>query len=196
LVKNGDTYETRRIAIASTNDKMVALDESVPDGLSETEQVVLSPRAHLHRFDFSAFPELEDAEQVVVTSPRGPTDLPPADDSRSDVDEKAPDGSTTEIAEGVPTSDRASSNVGRRPPGPDLDGVASQASSSEPMVLGKGHPLVSFADLESVPEDVRDRMASADANGDGSIDLRELSAAMALESEPAGNVPRGSGGGE
>ena len=55
LVKNDDEYETKRIKIKSTNDIMIALDETPGGGLSENDQIVLNPRQHRDKFDFSGF---------------------------------------------------------------------------------------------------------------------------------------------
>ena len=47
LVKQADGYETRPVTIASTNDKFIAIDESIEDAPKENEQVVLeSPQLH------------------------------------------------------------------------------------------------------------------------------------------------------
>ncbi len=54
LVKKTESYETREIRFAFTNDKVVAIDESF-GGLSEGEQVVLDSRQHMNKFDFEPF---------------------------------------------------------------------------------------------------------------------------------------------
>jgi hypothetical protein len=72
LVRKGDEYETREVRFSSTNDKVVALEES-EDGLVQGEQIVLDPRQHVEKFDFSSFglelsePEVEVARQTPAT---------------------------------------------------------------------------------------------------------------------------------
>lgn len=54
LVADGENYVTREVKFTSTNDKMVALDDSF-GGLTENEQVVLDSRQHMAKFDFREF---------------------------------------------------------------------------------------------------------------------------------------------
>ena len=58
LVDKGDHYETRRIVMDSTNDKMIAVDTDKSDALEIAEAIVLNPRQHAERFDFSGFADL------------------------------------------------------------------------------------------------------------------------------------------
>ena len=81
LVQTENGYETRRVVIASTNNKMVALDESAPGGLNEQDQVVLNPRQHMDRFDFSGFPELSEPQQQEQVAATPESDVTAADDS-------------------------------------------------------------------------------------------------------------------
>ena len=66
LVKQGDSYATRRVVIASSNDKVVALDETRGDGLQPGDQTVLNPRQYRDRFDFSDFPAPDRATSVAA----------------------------------------------------------------------------------------------------------------------------------
>ena len=63
LVKHGGAYKTKRIVFASTNDKTVAIDEAASDSFEVGEQVVMDPRAHSGKFDFTGFPELKKAKK-------------------------------------------------------------------------------------------------------------------------------------
>jgi hypothetical protein len=64
LVKQGDSYQTHRVEIASSNDQVVALDESVADVPQPNEEIVLNPRQYRDWFDFSAFPGKAVAKQT------------------------------------------------------------------------------------------------------------------------------------
>ncbi len=59
LVKQDESYETRRVLISSSNDQVVALDEASTDPLRPDEEVVLNPRQYRDWFDFSDFPPTE-----------------------------------------------------------------------------------------------------------------------------------------
>ena len=56
-----------QVGIASTNDKVVAIDETNTQ-LQENDQVVLNPRQHMGKFDFSEFPLSAAGEQVARTT--------------------------------------------------------------------------------------------------------------------------------
>ena len=59
LAKTGDDYQTHEIAINSTNDKVVAIDDQTGKLPAEGSEIVLHPRSHMKKFDFSNF-EFED----------------------------------------------------------------------------------------------------------------------------------------
>lgn len=83
LVKQGDAYVTRRVVIASSNDKVVALDDSGSDGLQPGDQIVLNPRQYRDLFDFSDFPARQPTDFVAIESaaaelPTKGNETPPA----------------------------------------------------------------------------------------------------------------------
>ena len=55
LAQNATGYETRKVVISSTDEKVAALDESLSE-LQEGEMVVMNPRKHISLFDESRFP--------------------------------------------------------------------------------------------------------------------------------------------
>ena len=59
LFRQGKKYQTKRVVFASTNDKTVAIDEQASDSIKVGEEVVMNPREHFEKFDFSGFPDLE-----------------------------------------------------------------------------------------------------------------------------------------
>ena len=59
LFRQGDNYQTKRIVFASTNDKTVAIDEQASDSIKVGDEVVMNPREHFEKFDFSGFPDME-----------------------------------------------------------------------------------------------------------------------------------------
>lgn len=56
LVKRGTAWDTRMIVIRSTNDRMVALDETESETINPGELVVVNPREHADKFDAGRFP--------------------------------------------------------------------------------------------------------------------------------------------
>ncbi|MEE3370199.1 MAG: HlyD family efflux transporter periplasmic adaptor subunit [Planctomycetota bacterium] len=59
LFRQGKNYHTKRVVFASTNDKTVAIDEQASDSIKVGDEVVMNPREHFEKFDFSGFPDLE-----------------------------------------------------------------------------------------------------------------------------------------
>ena len=55
LAKSGDQYHTHPIAISSTNDKVVAIDDQAADLPAVGSDIVLHPRSHMELFDFEGF---------------------------------------------------------------------------------------------------------------------------------------------
>ncbi|MAV36127.1 MAG: efflux transporter periplasmic adaptor subunit [Planctomycetaceae bacterium] len=77
LFSKSNKYQTKRIVFASTNDKTVAIDESASDNIQVGEEVVMNPRDHMEKFDFSGFPDLEaPAPEEEAVSQQ--SDAPPA----------------------------------------------------------------------------------------------------------------------
>ena len=61
---------------------------------------------------------------------------------------------------------------------------------------GDGDGKISSEEMSGVPDFLKERLASADENGDGAIDLAELTSAMAkLRAERGGGPPGDSPGG-
>lgn len=76
LVKDGEGWDTREIVISSTNEKIVALDESKSEPIEEGEQIVLNPRRHASLFDPTKVPQQppeqtlpKQEEQVAAAEP-------------------------------------------------------------------------------------------------------------------------------
>ncbi|MCO6454060.1 MAG: HlyD family efflux transporter periplasmic adaptor subunit, partial [Pirellulaceae bacterium] len=64
LVQQGEKqFETRRVVMQSTNDKMVAIDTQASDPLDPAELVVINPRQHSEKFDFAKFTDLPSDEE-------------------------------------------------------------------------------------------------------------------------------------
>lgn len=64
LVQNGLQWETRRIQISSTNEKVVAIDEAQSDPVREGEMIVLNPRKHVDLLDPTKLPQQPKDEMV------------------------------------------------------------------------------------------------------------------------------------
>ncbi|MEX0820183.1 MAG: HlyD family efflux transporter periplasmic adaptor subunit [Pirellulaceae bacterium] len=167
LVQNGDNWDTREIFIKSTNDKVVAVDESRSELIEAGGRVVLNPRKHIEKFDHSRFPDPGEASSDEIAKRAAST--PTADSQSASAEREPPPGTG---AAGGP-------NSGRRNPAQmiqrlDQDGDG-QLSADE------------------LPEQLRERMANADTNGDGFYDADELTAAFAQLG--AGGGDRGEGPG-
>ncbi len=76
LVKQGESYATHRVVIASSNDKVVALDDPRGDGLQPGEQIVLNPRQYRDLFDFSDFPPPQSPISVAAVPEAAPVSPP------------------------------------------------------------------------------------------------------------------------
>jgi len=175
LVKNGLNWDTREIVISSTNDKVVAIDEQASEAMQAGDMVVLNPRKHIDKFDQSRFPIPGDAvaeEIAKQAASTPPPDSPPKTDA-------APAGAP----DGAPGG-------GRGPGGPGGGGRGGNPAQMIQRMDQNGDGKLSADEL---PEQMRERMAAADTNGDGFYDAAELTAAFAAGG--GGGGPRGGGGG-
>ncbi len=60
LFRQGKNYQTKRVVFTSTNDKTIAINEEKSDkDIKVGDEVVMNPREHFEKFDFSGFPDLE-----------------------------------------------------------------------------------------------------------------------------------------
>lgn len=83
LVKSGDRWVTKEIAISSTNDKVVAIDTDNSEPLNPGDQVVLNPRKHLDKFDQSRFPSPDDAPSEEIAK-KASSQPPAKEDKKAD----------------------------------------------------------------------------------------------------------------
>jgi multidrug resistance efflux pump len=186
LVENGEKWDTREIAIAATNDKMVVLDEKGSEPFQLSDQVVLNPRKHLDKFDTSRFPSDE--------APAPPGEIPVA--------AGGPASGITPGAGGAAGETAGKASPGGEGQGPGAGGA--MAGGPGGAAKGGGQPSImerfdTNADgkvsSDELPEGLRDRLkeSGADTNGDGSFSAGELGAAMA-KLRAAGGGPGGPGG--
>ncbi|MBI2481456.1 MAG: HlyD family efflux transporter periplasmic adaptor subunit [Planctomycetia bacterium] len=177
LVKNGTKWDTREIVISSTNYKVVAIDEQASDEIQAGDEVVLNPRKHIDKFDQSRFPKPGEAtsEDIAKQAASVPTPESPAPTS-----EAAPGGSPG-----------AAPGGGRGPGGGGRGGNPAQ------MIERMDQNGDGKLSADEVPAQLRNRLSSADTNGDGFYDAAELTAAFAGggAAGPGGGGPRGGGGG-
>ncbi len=159
LVKNGEQWDTREIMISSTNDKMVAIDEEQSDALQEGDEVVLNPRRHLEKFDESRFPQPGDvlSEEIAGLAPSEPA----------------------EAMDGPTAVDQPAGGVAPGPVGPESGGPAGRGGTPAQMIERMDQNGDGKLSMDELPEPLRERMANADTNGDGFIDLAELTTALA-----------------
>ncbi|MDG2381410.1 MAG: HlyD family efflux transporter periplasmic adaptor subunit, partial [Pirellulaceae bacterium] len=114
LVKTGDEYATFPVAISSTNDKVVAVNEAAEGSPAEGSEVVLHPRGHFDLFDFKSFTFEEDQ--------------PPPDVSKYAAQNRARDGQGATAREG-------GAGFAQRPGGPPRG-----SAGGRPGQAGQGRP--------------------------------------------------------
>lgn len=178
LVKNGTNWDTREVVISSTNDKMVAIDEEASETMNAGDQVVLNPRKHVDQFDQTRFPEPGDAVS----------------------EEIAKNAASTPSAESPPRTSEA---------GPPTEGEPSGGRGKAGGRGGNPAQMIQRLDqngdgklsVDELPEQLRNRLSTADTNGDGFYDAAELTAAFASggggsDREPGAGGPGGGGPGE
>lgn len=175
LVKNGIEWDTREVIISSTNDKVAALDEQASEAMQAGDKVVLNPRKHVDKFDQSRFPEPGEAISEDIAKQAAST---PPPDSPAPVADAAPGGAPS----GAPG--------GARGPGGGRGGNPAQ------MIQRMDQNGDGKLSADEVPEQMRERLAAADTNGDGFYDEAELISAFAGGGGgPGGGAPRGGGAG-
>jgi len=181
LAKNGEQWDTREVVISSTNDKMVALDEEKSEPLQPGEEVVLNPRKHLDKFDQSRFPDPKEsvAKEIAKRAPNRPG--PKA--GEGDPSSGAPEGGPA-VAGGPPGADGPPGASGKGKGGPGRGNPAQMVQRMDQNGDGK-------LSADELPEPMRERMSSADTNGDGFYDVAELTAAFAQMRAAGGGPPGG-----
>ncbi len=197
LVKNGEDFETRKIVFDSTNDKTIAINEEASESLPEGTEVVMNPRQHTDKFDFSGYVGLFE------TTPEQIAEVKREDFSGTSVaksnDAPGADG-------GTPGGRQRGARGGQ---GEGQGGQGAGGGQFNPAQIAQrimesldtdGDGVLSSDELAAIDDaDRRDRMMQADTNGDGSVDRAELMASFARMSREGGGPggrPRPSGGGE
>ncbi|MEQ8789097.1 MAG: efflux RND transporter periplasmic adaptor subunit [Pirellulaceae bacterium] len=185
LVETGkNKYETRPITIGSSNQKMVTIESG---NVQEGEQLVMNPRGFEQLLNL---PDLPDPQRMQVASESSSADGVPSD------------GRPGPPSGGPPGSDQAGdgSPGGGPPGGGPPGGGAPGGGRVSPMDRfdSDGDGRLSSDELAAAPEQLRGRLSSADADGDGFIDGGELTQAFAALRQAGGfgGGPPPSGGGE
>lgn len=177
LVKNGTKWDTREIFISSTNDKVVAIDEQASEAMQVGDEAVLNPRKHIDKFDQSRFPEAGEAVSEDIAKQAAATP-PPA--------------SPTPSSEAAPGGEPSGAPGGARGPGGGGPGGGGRGGNPAQMIQRMDQNGDGKLSADELPEQMRERMAAADTNGDGFYDAAELTAAFAAGG--GGGGPRGGGG--
>jgi HlyD family secretion protein len=174
FVVKGVDIERREITTGKTNDVSI----EIKDGLAEGEAVVLNPRAVLSK-ELEALEEEIPVETESADGEFGGAKMPPPDAGGGAAKKRA-DGA------GGPGSGSAGPGEGRRGP-PDMASMLKRLDKN-----GDGK-----IQLDEVDEPMRERMATADLNGDKTIDeseLKQMAAKFQGGGRPGGG-PGGPGGG-
>jgi multidrug resistance efflux pump len=168
LLQDGLKWEPQEIKIASTNDKFIR----IASGLQLGQTVAANPRQHLDRFSFIKNGILE---------PNPITAFPAQQAANNSGGPAGPPGAP------------ASGGPAEKPPetGPRRGGGSPQEMFSR--LDSDGNGKLSAAEWGAIPAAFRDRLGTADANGDGDIDQGELAAAFGRLRASAGGPPAGGG---
>lgn len=178
LVQSPRGWDTREIAISSTNSKTVALDEQRSEVVRAGEQIVINPRQHIAKFDASRFPEGSSSpgSTVALAAIRKP-----------DTEARA-------------TAEPSSPDVAARPPEAVESSGETSAAELSPVSQLLEHldtdknGRISSSELRAASAEVRQHLSSADSNHDGALDASELEAAVA-RTRTAGDATAGATGG-
>jgi hypothetical protein len=178
LVQNGSKWDTREIIISSTNDKVVAVDEKASEAMNAGDQIVLNPRKHLDKFDQTRFPDPGEATSEEIAKRAASTPV-----------------ASTPIAGSPPPSAEGGPPPGEAPGGGRGKGGGRGGNPAQ-MIQRMDQNADGKLSADELPEQLRERMATADTNGDGFYDAGELTAAFA-NAGGAGGGPgaEGPGGG-
>ncbi len=177
LVKDGKEWETRRVLIASTNDKTIVIDEEKSEKFQPGDQVVMNPRDHVGKFDFARFPSPPPTEVVAVN---------PGDFEDSAGQSNGGENDEADSATGAEPGARGGQPEG----GGQFNAAAMIARTLDSFDTDKDGTL-SADELNAIPEERRGRLIAADTNGDGSVDRTELTVAM---NEVMKRIQQGGGG--
>jgi HlyD family secretion protein len=171
LVKNGEEYVTREVKVHSTNDKVATID----GGLSEGDEIVLNPRS---THGLLKLPKLPDARHIAMSEikridPRDATDRKLA---------KAAVGQRPEVHASPELTPAAVSSVEMTPADMIAECLQSDANRDDQL---------SREEIAKMDSRLRARLVTADADGDGFIQRRELQVVATHASPP---VPKKTGG--
>lgn len=180
LVKNGERWDTREIAISSTNDKVAAIATDGSDALQPGEEVVMNPRKHVDKFDATRFPKPVDTGEAEIAK-KAPTEAPVGG---------GPPGQLAGTPGGAEGPAAAGSGAGG-PGEPGRGGPGGPRRSPQQMIESMDANKDGKLATDELPEFLRERMANADTNNDGGIDVAELTAAFANMRPPGAGGPGG-----
>jgi RND family efflux transporter MFP subunit len=169
LLKNGDDYETREVEISSTNDKVATIQK----GLAEGDEVVMNPRS---TGGLLKLPDLPDTSPFATSEPQ-----------RADVSE-APLGSPAASVTKQVGNDKE--EVTNMTPAE----VVAQFLENDTNHDDK----LSTDEISKLETHLKQRLLTADTNGDGFLERRELlkvsaNAVQPMREKRDRNKPTGSG---
>ncbi len=175
LVKKGEGWETREIKIGATNETHV----TVKEGLSEGDEVVLSPRKHL---DLMEIPEIEETNDREKLAEIGRKEVP-----------KGPGADSAGRPADGPSAGGAPGGRGGMAGGMNAEAIVDMVfQRSDTDSDGK----ISKAEADG-NEMMKRGFDDSDANKDGFVDKAEMTAAMKkrMSQGGAGGGPGGAPGG-
>jgi HlyD family secretion protein len=168
LVKNGDQYETREVKIGSTNDKVATIES----GLKEGDEVVMNPRS---AGNLLKLPNMPDPTPVVMDEiKRNDSNESPLRVASTGDKGGGPDGGKKGFASKAPA---------------DFVATYLESDADKDGKLSKD-------EMSKMDDRMQQRLSTADTNGDGFLDRRELLvAANAMMQKMRGGGKGGEGGG-
>ncbi len=169
LKKAGDKWETVEAKIGGTNDKTVTIIEGLTDG----DSVVLDPRNYLDLMKLPDIPEDTDRSKMAEMA--------------KDVKKAAGNGAAA-VAGAAPGGGDNSKGKGSAG-GYDVEAAVDRTFAE---VDKDNDGKLSSAEIDTIEESRRDRTKSADANGDGVVERKEL--VQSVKKRAASFKGKGKGG--
>jgi HlyD family secretion protein len=166
LAKNGDQYETREVKIGSTNDKVATIES----GLKEGDEVVMNPRSAGSLLKFPVLPD--------------PTPVAAAAIKRTEPGESPV---VLVSGKGGPGGEKGKKGGGNMTPATILARYLESDANKD--------DKLSKEELASMDERRRQALDSADKDGDGVLDKKELTLAAAQAMQKMRERMGGDGGG-
>lgn len=176
LKKTDDKWETVKIKIGATNDKMVTIDE----GLVEGDVVALNPRQNLDLMDLPDVKEVTDRDALKKIGANASAPTAPAAGGPGGPGGKGPGGNAG--GRGGPGGGGGGFN-----PKMIVDSMFAKSDTN-------GDGKIEGDEINTLDDRMKGRVSSFDSNGDGALEKSEVMKVFRQFSGGGGGRPGGGGG--